>query len=217
MNKLKVNTGIAAVLVFASIFAGWEVLLIVSALLLIFSEFNDKTKDVTVKVISFLAGISIITLGWGLIVNGIDLLFNVIEKFVDIINCYLSEPITMINLTKYVITPISKLVEIGDKIFDYIIIIIKFKFILDILNNKPRKNNIITKFVNKVINFINQCNGVNIATNVQVNQAPVQNIQANNQMMNQNVQMNNQMQNNQVNNPIQNTQIPNSNQFTNQQ
>ena len=127
MNKLKVNTGIAAVLVFASIFAGWEVLLIVSALLLIFSEFNDKTKDVTIKVISFLAGISIITLGWGLIVNGIDLLFNVIEKFVDIINCYLSEPITMINLTKYVITPISKLVEIGDKIFDYIIIIIKFK------------------------------------------------------------------------------------------
>ena len=123
----------------------------------------------------------------------------------------------MINLTKYVITPISKLVEIGDKIFDYIIIIIKFKFILDILNNKPMKNNIITKFVNKVINFINQCNGVNIVNNVQVNQAPVQNIQANNQMMNQNVQMNNQMQNNQVNNPIQNTQIPNSNQFTNQQ
>ena len=104
-----------------------------------------------------------------------------------------------------------------DKIFDYIIIIIKFKFILDILNNKPMKNNIITKFVNKVINFINQCNGVNIVNNVQVNQAPVQNIQANNQMMNQNVQMNNQMQNNQVNNPIQNTQIPNSNQFTNQQ
>lgn len=217
MNKSKVNTGIAALLVFASIFAGWDVLLIVSVLLLIFSEFNDKTKDVTVKVISFLAGISIITLGWSLIVNGVDLLFNVIEKFVDIINSYLSDPITMINLTRYVITPISKLVEIGDKIFDYIIIIIKFKFILDILNNKPMKNNIITKFVNKVINFINQCNGVNMVNNVQVNQAPVQNIQANNQMMNQNVQMNNQMQNNQVNNPIQNTQIPNSNQFTNQQ
>ncbi len=211
MNKSKVNTGIAALLVFASIFAGWDVLLIVSVLLLIFSEFNDKTKDVTVKVISFLAGISIITLGWSLIVNGVDLLFNVIEKFVDIINSYLSDPITMINLTRYVITPISKLVEIGDKIFDYIIIIIKFKFILDILNNKPIKNNIITKFVNKVINFINQCNGVNMVTNMQVNQAPVQNVQSNNQMINQNMQMNNQ-----VNNQIQNTQIPNSNQFTNQ-
>ena len=55
----------------------------------------------------------------------------------------------MINLTRYVITPISKLVEIGDKIFDYIIIIIKLKFILDILNNKPIKITLLQNLLTK--------------------------------------------------------------------
>ena len=56
MNKLKVSTGLASLVLVASIFAGLGTMLTVIALLLLFCEV-DNVKGVIVRVLSFYLGL----------------------------------------------------------------------------------------------------------------------------------------------------------------
>ena len=48
MNKLKINNGLAAIILLASLFAGWQTLLLAVILMLIFCEVNDKVRNLMV-------------------------------------------------------------------------------------------------------------------------------------------------------------------------
>lgn len=159
MNKLKINTGLAAVALLASLFSGWQTLLIVAVLMLLFCEITDAIKNVMIRVITFYFGIALFTLVWGLIVDGVSLVPELINDLVSIINFYLEEPISLLKLDLYLFNPILKIVSIADKIVDYLLVLVKFTFILAVLGNKPVKENIIVKkineFVKKAISYIN--------------------------------------------------------------
>lgn len=190
MNKLKINNGLAAIILLASLFAGWQTLLLVVILMLIFCELNDKIKNLMISVIAFFAGLTLVSLAWSLISDGIDLAFNGIESIVSVINSYLSisNRIDIINLQAKFITPVKTIVTFLDSGISYLILFTKFAFIVSVLAGTTMKENPFNKkvseFIQKILNFTNnfepqvapQVNN-NVAMNnaTQVNQSPVNN------------------------------------------
>ncbi|MBO5475218.1 MAG: hypothetical protein J5982_01780 [Bacilli bacterium] len=183
MGKVKVNSGLASVIVLASLFAGWQTLLIVVALLLLFCDMDEKVKGIIVKVVSFYAALALVSLGWGLITDLVDLIIESLDKLIAVVNGYLdyANRIDITKLTAYVLNPVSSLVDIADGIISYLLVFAKFAFIIAVLGNKQVKENPIIKkineFVEKVVAFINNIEVGNVAqetpTSVATNPAPV--------------------------------------------
>ena len=190
MNKLKINNGLAAIILLASLFAGWQTLLLVVILMLIFCELNDKIKNLMISVVAFFAGLTLVSLAWSLISDGIDLAFKGIESIVSVINSYLSisNRIDIINLQAKFITPVKTILTFLDSGISYLILFTKFAFIVSVLAGTTMKENPFNKkvseFIQKILNFTNnfepqvapQVNN-NVAVNnaTQVNQSPVNN------------------------------------------
>lgn len=194
MNKYKINYTIAAILLLASFFAGWQTMIIVGALLFVFCEMGENLKNLAVNLISFSIGIKLVELLWGIIYNASVLIPKIIEKFIGIINNYLSSynQISLGKINLYVFDPIMKIFDIGNNIFDYLVLVASFVFITSLFVGANKKGFIIggyiTKYVNKVLNYVFQ-----FSASQPVPTASVQNF--NNQMsVNQN--MNNIQQNN---------------------
>lgn len=183
MGKVKVNSGLASVIVLASLFAGWQTLLIVVALLLLFCDMDEKVKGIIVKVVSFYSALALVSLGWGLITDLVDLIIESLDKLIAVVNGYLdyANRIDITKLTAYVLNPVSSLVDIADGIISYLLVFAKFAFIIAVLGNKQVKENPIIKkineFVEKVVAFINNIEVGNVAqetpTSVATNPAPV--------------------------------------------
>lgn len=176
MSKGKVSTGIAAIMLIAGLFSGWQVLLLVTILLFAFCEVDDNVKNIAVKVITFYIGLTLVITAWGLIVDGIDLVFKSFDKIVATINSYLeySNQINLDKLESYVITPASNILKIADDIASYLFVFVKFGFIISIFTGKNQKDNMITNkinnYVNKVLTYIN-----NLEMPANFNNAPVNN------------------------------------------
>lgn len=190
MNKLKINNGLAAIILLASLFAGWQTLLLVVILMLIFCELNDKIKNLMISVVAFFAGLTLVSLAWSLISDGIDLAFNGIESIVSVINSYLSisNRIDIINLQAKFITPVKTIVTFLDSGISYLILFTKFAFIVSVLAGTTMKENPFNKkvseFIQKILNFTNNFepqvapqvnNNVAMNNTTQVNQSPVNN------------------------------------------
>ena len=86
MNKVKINPGLASIALLASLFAGWQTLLIVTVLLFAFCEVDEKTKGVATSVLAFFVGFTIISWGWDLIESVLYMVPSLLTKFVEIIN-----------------------------------------------------------------------------------------------------------------------------------
>ena len=159
MENTKTNSGILALVVVAAIFAGWQATLIVSAMVLLFGNIEEGTKKVLITVLTFLAGLALFELCWGLIVGGISLVSGTITDVVNIINMYVKNPISTLKLQQYVLTPISGVVNILDNVVEYAMSFLKFLFILSIIANKKlSKNYIFDKiysYVEKFANYVN--------------------------------------------------------------
>lgn len=178
MGKVKVNSGLASVIVLASLFAGWQTLLIVVALLLLFCDMDEKVKGIIVKVVSFYAALALVSLGWGLITDLVDLIIESLDKLIAVVNGYLdyANRIDITKLSVYVLNPVSSLVDIADGIISYLLVFAKFAFIIAVLGNKQVKENPIIKkineFVEKVVAFINNIEVGNVAQETPATVAP---------------------------------------------
>lgn len=187
MNKLKINTGIASVVLLCSLVSGWSTLLTIVVLMLIFCEINDSVKQVMVRVVTFYFGITLFSTFWDLIVDGVDLGINTFNGVIEIFNSYLNDSISVFKLEMYLLNPISKFVSLLDGIVSYLLVFIKFSFIISVLTNKNMKDNFIVKkineFVDKVISYVNSFDVMQNNNNQQsnLNQAinMEQNIQGN--------------------------------------
>lgn len=186
MNKLKINNSLAAIILVASLFAGWQTMLLVVLLMLIFCELDDKIKNLATTVIAFFVGLTLISILWALIYDGVNLLLDSIKTIVDVLNAYLSSgsKIDIAGLQVKFIDPVKQILEIGDSGVDFLITFTKFGFIISIFTGAAMKNNAFTRkvneYINKALGFIN---------NYGVNQAPVSN--NNNNQNVQNYQNNN--------------------------
>ena len=187
MNKLKINNSLAAIILVAALFAGWQTMLLVVLLMLIFCELDDKIKNLATTVIAFFVGLTLISMLWTLIYDGVNLLLDSIETIVNILNTYLSSgsKIDILSLQGKFVNPVKQLLEIVSSGVSFLITFTKFGFIISIFTGAAMKNNAFTRkvneYINKALGFINSYG---------VNQTPVNNNNNNNQNV-QNYQNNN--------------------------
>lgn len=169
MNKVKINPGLASIALLASLFAGWQTLLIVTVLLFAFCEVDEKVKGVATSVLAFFVGFTIISWGWDLIESVLYMVPSLLTKFVEIINNFLS-PLDYISLVK-ITAPITTLLGIASDIVSVVFTLVKLTFVINVLSGKdPKKfflSGIFSKFIDKALNFIN-------GTVAQVPVAPMQ-------------------------------------------
>ena len=123
MNKVKVSTGLASLVLVASIFAGLGTMLTVIALLLLFCEV-DNVKGVIVRVLSFYLGLLLFQTLWGILVDGYGVVCSTIDGFIGVINSYLDKPITISKLHQYLLDPIKSILNICDNIVDFFVMLI---------------------------------------------------------------------------------------------
>ena len=160
MEESKKYTKLYSLLLLVSLFAGWQVMLLVAVLLLLFGKVEETVKKLAITVIAFAAGIALFELFWNLITGGVALATSGIESLVTLLNSYLDRPITIINLQRYLLSPISIVVEFLDMAIKYAIMFMKFCFIISILAGKEIKSNFIfdkiKEFVTKFTNFVSE-------------------------------------------------------------
>lgn len=158
MNKVKISSGLAAVILLAGLYAGWATLLVVAVLMLIFCEMNESIKQTMTRVLTFFLAITLISVGWQLIVQGIDVVFSTIKNFSTIISSYAAS-FNILKLEVYFMTPVKVLVGIADDIISFGLSVVKLVFVITVLLNKPMKENVIVKkmneFITKIVNYIN--------------------------------------------------------------
>ncbi len=154
MNKLKINNSLAAIILVATLFAGWQTTLLVILLMLIFCEFDDKIKNLLTTVIAFSVGLTLVSILWSLIYDGANLLLDSLATIIDIINRYLSagNRIDITNFTLKFIEPVKSILELGNSGIDLLIMLTKFGFIISIFTGTAMKNNAFTRKVNDYIN-----------------------------------------------------------------
>lgn len=176
MGKVKINNNLAALMLVASIFAGWGTLMIVTILMIVFCDLNDKIKPLIIKVVSFMAGITLILLGWDLVSNGIDLIFKLFNNIISIINSYLSysNKIDLVEIQGKFVVPVTTVVASIGSIIKYLVTFSKFGFIIAIISGKAMKENAWTKKVNQYVSkFTNFANSFDESVNVNANNGEI--------------------------------------------
>ena len=157
MNKIKVNPGIASIALVASIFAGWETLLIVTVLLFALCEVDEKTKGIATNVLAFYLSFTIIVWAWDLIETVLYFIPTLITKGIDLLNNFLS-PLDVIYAST-ITSPINSVLAGIGSIISLIFTIIKLSFVVNIISGKNPRNffmsGLFKKFIDKAINFIN--------------------------------------------------------------
>lgn len=157
MTKIKINPGLAAIILLATLFAGWESLLLVTLLMFIFCDVDESIKNVATRVITFYVGFAIVSLGWNLISSGVDFIVTALNNLVGIINTYL-EPEDYIVLTK-ITNPVNNVMEILNSGVAFLLLFARLAFILAVLTGKKSNGNVVSNKINeyvaKAINFVN--------------------------------------------------------------
>ena len=162
MNKVKIKTDLASIIVVACLFGGWQTMLLIPLLILIFCEVDDKVKDVMVKVIAFSIGVAIVRLGWSVIYSSGNLLTSALTEIISSTASTL-KLFSIYKVNSYVVSPISKVLSYADRIVSILLSVTELLYVLSILTNKPAKSNPISNFVNKqVTKVINYMNGLDL-------------------------------------------------------
>lgn len=155
-NKLKINTGLASIILVASLFAGWQTMLIVTILMFLFCEVDERVKQVATSVITFYVGYTIVSTGWTIIMNVADLIVSTINNFV----AYIVKTFELYDFDiSILMTPLGIIIKVLDNGVSILLSIVKLGFVIGILTGKPSSSNPlsskINEYVNKAINYVN--------------------------------------------------------------
>ena len=156
-TRPKINTGIASIMLLASVFAGWQTMLFIGIILFAFCETEDKVRDNAVKIISFLVGFTIVSLGWDLITKCVYFIPDTISTLVGIINSVL--PVLSQIHIDGLLNTIPELFSIADDLVNIVFIIVKLSFVLAVLSGKDTNkffmSNFFSKYIAKAIHYAN--------------------------------------------------------------
>jgi len=150
MTKLKINPGLACGLLVGSFLVGGSSLFLVTLLLFIFCEVTDSTKDTAVRVITFFIGITIVSLGWSLIVDGIDVLVDFIKWVISSLNSFRDYD-NQIDANKW-INIITGLVSVVNSLIILLIALSKLVFAVSVITGKKGSENFVSKKINEYVN-----------------------------------------------------------------
>ena len=171
MGKVKINPGLAAVILVASFLGGVATLATVAILLFLFCEVDEKVQKVAVKLLTFIIALTLFTLIWNLIYGGIA---EVIGSLKDLINTY-ADYSTSATVTK-VFKPFELALSVTDEVVSILITVAKIAFVFAVLAGKDKESQSfvakkIDEFVNKALGFINNVNGVRTETTAATTEA----------------------------------------------
>lgn len=176
MNKVKINTGLASIMIVASMFGGWQVLLLVVLLMLLFCEVEENVKNVAIRVITFYVGYTIVSLGWDVIVSCANLVVRGINSFVTTFNAYV-DPVDYLVAIKLT-APINLVVDIASGVVSIMFTLVRIGFVISVLTGKPSSQNAVAKKINEYVSkAVNYVNGVVVAPNANVAPSAVNNVQ----------------------------------------
>lgn len=192
MNKIKLSPGLASVILITAFFAGGGNLLLITLLMFIFCEIDSNIKNNATRIITFSLALTIVSIGWGLLYSGADLLVDCFGKIETTINTFRNVG-EYIKLTKFIV-PIREALDVVDSLISILLTLAKFGFVISMLTNKPGNNNFISRKVNEYINIIlNYINSIenpvmpNVNTNIPVQPQQPQNQPQAPTMSNQNI------------------------------
>lgn len=162
MTKVKINSGLAAIMIIGGFIAGWQTMLLICAFLLLFAEIDEKVKDIMVKMITFAIGFYLLRTVVDLVFYGID---DIGITTLNDLNKIINEVIAKVDVTKvgvfakYFINPLNDIVLIAKKIVNLLINVAEFAFIVAVISNKPiSQGGIMGKvnaYVKEAVNFVN--------------------------------------------------------------
>ena len=136
MKKLKVNENILALLMFITMFAGWQYMIIVVGFIWAFCEAGNSLQKLTVKVVSVFGAIAIVSLMWSLIVQGVDATMGGLNKFFQMLVSWGVDANLVTNANRYAFTPIELLLSIFESVLNLLLLIVKVRFIFSVITNK---------------------------------------------------------------------------------
>ena len=156
MSRVKINPGLASLIILASYLAGGATLLTITVLIFLFCEIDERVEITATRVVTFFIGITIVSLSWDLIVTGIGLVTGLISKLFISINGFLDYT-DVIEYEKW-LNPITNIVGLADATINFLLLFAKVTFVIAVLTNKPGSSNFITKkideYVAKALNFV---------------------------------------------------------------
>ena len=160
MGKVKINPGLAAVILVVAFLGGTATLATVAILLFLFCEVDEKVQKVAVRLLTFIIALTLISLIWNTIYDGSHYALNSLS---DLITTYTKSD-TDITIHK-VFKPFELGLSIANEVVSILIIVAKIAFVFAVLAGKERNGqSFISKkiddFVNKALGFINNVNGV---------------------------------------------------------
>lgn len=157
MKKFKINENLLALLMFGSMFAGWQYLIIVAAFIWVFCEAGKSLKDLTVKVLALFGACAVTYLAWDVVTQGIDAIFGGLKHFFEMLVSWGVDSDLVYNTDQYLFTPINKVVEIADSLLTFVVLLVKFKFIYSVISNKEMKGAFfpVQHFLDKILVFAN--------------------------------------------------------------
>ena len=82
INKLKLTPGVASVILLAAFLGGGTTLFTVAIFFLCFCELDEKIHNTMVKIFTFFVGITIVTLGWNIIMSGANLVVGFVSLLI---------------------------------------------------------------------------------------------------------------------------------------
>lgn len=154
-NKIKLNTGLASIILVASIFAGWQTVLLVTILMFVFCDIDERVKQVATSVITFFVGYTIVSVGWDIVISIIDLVVKTFNSFIAYLVTNFEAEIEIAAVTGL----INIVVNVLEQGVPIILSLAKIGFVIGVLCGRPAKNNVfsakINEYVNKAINFVN--------------------------------------------------------------
>ena len=164
MQKLKINPGLAAVILVAGLLTGGQTLLTVVVLMFAFCEVDSKVTNIAVKVITFFVGLALFNLLWSGIYNSADGIAYCLQKLCETINNWIPATSAFRIPTTDFMTPINAFVQIADRVITILLIFVKLGFVISLFAGKDKKaTGLVGKvqdYITKSLVFINNINGV---------------------------------------------------------
>lgn len=154
INKLKINPGVASILLLAAYLLGGSTLFTVAIFIFCFCEVDDKIQNTAVKVFTFFIGITIVSVGWNIIISAVGLLLSAVNKAFSYLNTNFDVTLDYIKI----MTPITDTVDIVDNVVKLLIKVADIGFVISVISNKPGKSTPISgkidEFVNNALNYV---------------------------------------------------------------
>lgn len=157
MKKLKVNENILALILLLSFFASDLALVISLVFIWAFCEINDTLKDLSIKVGVVMGAILILSLGWGVVEAGKDLIFGGLNNIFEMLVSWGVTSELTSNANQYVFSPVNSVFTIADYFIVFVILFVKLRFVLSVVKNEEMGGALwpLQSLINKMMNFVN--------------------------------------------------------------